>query len=244
MAAWCIIPARYDSSRLPGKSLLPLAGKPMIQWVYEGAKRASSIEKVIVATDDTRIVEAAEGFGCQAVMTSPTQPSGTDRIAEALGDAKPDVVVNLQGDEPRIDPAAIDQLVGLFHAPDPPRMATLCHPLSVEEAHDPSKVKLVFDKDFNALYFSRAPIPHSRDNTPNEMYLHVGIYAYTPATLREFVSLPPGRLEKIEKLEQLRALENGIPIRVSITSYRSFGVDTPEDAERMEKLLSEKHVHL
>ncbi len=216
----------------------------MIQWVYEGAKRASTVEKVIIATDDDRIVAAAEGFGCQAVMTSPTQPSGTDRIAEALGDGRPDVVVNLQGDEPRIDPAAIDQLVGLFNGPNPPRMATLCHPLSPVEAEDPSKVKLVFDKDFNALYFSRAPIPHSRDNTPNEIYLHVGIYAYTPASLREFVSLPPGRLEKIEKLEQLRALENGIPIRVSITSYRSFGVDTQEDAERMEKLLSEKHVHL
>jgi len=216
----------------------------MIQWVFEGAKRASTIEKVIIATDDDRIVEAAESFGCQAVMTSPTQPSGTDRVAEALGDGHPEVVVNLQGDEPRIDPAAIDQLVGLFKGSSPPRMATLCHPLSPEEAEDPSKVKLVFDNDFNALYFSRAPIPHSRDKTPNEIYLHVGIYAYTPSTLREFVSLPPGRLEKIEKLEQLRALENGIPIRVSITSYRSFGVDTREDAARMEKLLSEKHVHL
>ena len=216
----------------------------MIQWVYEGAKRASTVEKVIIATDDERIIEAAEKFGCQAVMTSPTQPSGTDRIAEALGDGKPDVVVNLQGDEPRIDPAAIDQLVGLFRPPDPPKMATLCHPLSPEEAQDPSKVKVVFDDRFNALYFSRAPIPYGRDGDQDEFYLHVGIYAYTPAALKEFVSLPPGRLEKIERLEQLRALENGIPIRVSITRYRSFGVDTEEDAAKMEKLLSEKHVHL
>ena len=113
--------------------------KPMIQWVYEGAQRASTVEKVIIATDDERIIEASEKFGCQAVMTSPTQPSGTDRIAEALGDGKPEVVVNLQGDEPRIDPAAIDQLVGLFHETNPPRMATLCHPLSREEAQDPRK---------------------------------------------------------------------------------------------------------
>lgn len=216
----------------------------MIQWVYEGARRASSIEKVLIATDDERIVEAAESFGCQAVMTSPNHPSGTDRVAEAVGDGSPDVIVNLQGDEPRIDPAAIDQLTALFSDPHPPRFATLCNPLSPEEAADPSKVKVVFDNYFNALYFSRAPIPVPRDGDRTEYYLHVGIYAYTPATLREIVALPPGRLEKLEKLEQLRALENGIPIRVAITSYRSFGVDTPEDAERMERLLRDPHKHL
>ena len=213
----------------------------MIQWVYEGARRAQSIEKVIVATDDERIVKIAESFGCQAAMTSPNHPSGTDRVAEAVGDGSPDVIVNLQGDEPLIDPAAIDHLTTLFSEPNPPRFATLCHPLSPEEAEDPSKVKVVFDNHFNALYFSRAPIPFPRDGDRTEYYLHVGIYAYTPATLREFVALPPGRLEKREKLEQLRALENGIPIRVAITGYRSFGVDTPEDAERMERLLSDTH---
>jgi 3-deoxy-manno-octulosonate cytidylyltransferase (CMP-KDO synthetase) len=218
----------------------------MLQWVFEGASRAKSVEKVIVATDDERIVEMVEGIGCQAVMTSPHHFSGTDRVAEAIGDGEPDVIVNLQGDEPRIDPAAIDQLTELFEesGPNPPRMATLCHPLSPEEARDPSKVKVVFDNRFNALYFSRAAIPHSRDGDRDEHYLHVGIYAYTPQTLREFVALPPGRLEKLEKLEQLRALENGIPIRVAITSYRSFGVDTPEDAEKMDRLLREKHRHL
>ena len=239
-----MIPARYESSRLPGKALLSLAGKPMIQWVFEGAARAQSIEKVIVATDDQRIIDAVEAFGCQAVMTSPNHPSGTDRVAEAVGDGRPDVIINLQGDEPRIDPAAIDQLTALFEDPHPPRMATLCHPLSSEEARDPSKVKVVFDEHFNALYFSREPIPHCRDGELGEHYLHVGIYAYTPDALREFVSLPPGRLERLEKLEQLRALENGIPIRVAITSYRSFGVDTPEDAERMDRLLRDTHRHL
>lgn len=224
---------------MPGKALLVLAGKPMIQWVYEGASRAQSLEKVILATDDPRIVEAAEAFGCEAVMTSPDHPSGTDRVAEALGQAAPDVVVNLQGDEPLIDPAAIDQLTALFSAPNPPRMATLCHSLSPQEAEDPSKVKVVFDHDSNSLYFSRAAIPHPRQGDRTEYYLHVGIYAYTPSTLKEFVALPPGRLEKLEKLEQLRALENGIPIRVAITDYRSFGVDTPQDAERMERLLSD-----
>jgi len=213
----------------------------MIQWVYEGVCRARSIEKVLIATDDERIVEAAAAFGCQAVMTSPDHASGTDRVAEALGEGSPDVIVNLQGDEPLIDPTAIDQLTALFSEPNPPRFATLCHPLSPEEAADPSKVKVVFDNHYNALYFSRAPIPVPREGGSTDYYLHVGIYAYTPATLREVVALPPGRLENLEKLEQLRALENGIPIRVAVTGYRSFGVDTPEDAERMERLLREQH---
>lgn len=240
MSAWCIIPARYESSRLPGKAILPLAGKPMIQWVYEGAKRASSVERVLIATDDARIAEVAQSFGCEAVMTSPDHPSGTDRVAEALGSGNPDVVVNVQGDEPLIDPNVIDQLVGVFSSPDKPRMATMAHPLTPAEALDSSKVKLVFDNKHNALYFSRAPIPLGRDGEHQEFYLHIGIYAYTPETLREFVALPPGRLENIEKLEQLRALESGIPIRVTVTNYRSFGVDTLEDAHRMERLLRDR----
>jgi 3-deoxy-manno-octulosonate cytidylyltransferase (CMP-KDO synthetase) len=240
MAAWCFIPARFESTRLPGKPLIQLAGKPMIQWVVEGARRASSVERVVVATDDRRIVEVVTSFGGEAVLTSTSHPSGTDRIAEALGDALPDVVINVQGDEPLVEPAAIDQLAGLFSGPDAPQIATLCHPISSDEALDPAKVKVVFDNQSNALYFSRAPIPHPREGSRSAYYLHIGIYAYRPKALHQFVRLPQGQLESLEKLEQLRALENGIPIRVAITPYRSFGVDTPQDAQRMDRLLRER----
>jgi 3-deoxy-manno-octulosonate cytidylyltransferase (CMP-KDO synthetase) len=212
----------------------------MIQWVVEGTRRAKSVERVLVATDDQRIVDVVVGFGGEAVLTSPSHPSGTDRIAEALGDGQPDVVINVQGDEPLVEPDAIDQLAQLFKGGDPPQMATLCHPLSPAEALDPAKVKVVFDHRSNALYFSRAPIPYPREGTHTEYYLHVGIYAYTPMTLLRFVNLEQGRLEGLEKLEQLRALENGIPIRVVVTPYRSFGVDTPQDAQKMDRLLRER----
>jgi len=209
----------------------------MIQWVYERAAQARSVEEVRVATDDIRVKEAVESFGGTAVMTSPDHPSGTDRIAEALGDGNPDVVINVQGDEPLIEPAAIDQLVSLFDCDPRPRIGTLCTSLSREEAQDPARVKVVFDTDGNALYFSRSPIPYPRDGQDGEYYLHLGIYAYTPETLKTFVNLPCGRLEKLEKLEQLRALENGINIKVAVTEHSSFGVDTPEDVKKIEKKL-------
>ncbi|MCG3197633.1 MAG: 3-deoxy-manno-octulosonate cytidylyltransferase [Candidatus Omnitrophica bacterium] len=241
MRAWCYIPARFDSTRLPGKPLIQLAGKPMIQWVVEGARKAPSVERVVVATDDQRIVDVVQGFGGEAVLTSPNHPSGTDRIAEALGEGNPDVVINVQGDEPMTEPDAIDQIAALFNGPDSPQMATLSHPLSPAEALDPAKVKVVFDNRSNALYFSRAPIPYPREGTETAYHHHIGIYAYTPKTLREFVRLPQGKLENLEKLEQLRALENGIPIRVLVTPYRSFGVDTPQDAQKMDRLLRERN---
>ncbi len=241
MRVWCYIPARFDSTRLPGKPLIQLAGKPMIQWVVEKARKAPSVERVVVATDDQRIVEVVQGFGGEAVLTSPSHPSGTDRIAEALGDGDPDVVINVQGDEPMIDPDAIDQLALLFSGPNPPQMATLCHSLSPAEALDPAKVKVIFDNASNALYFSRAPIPYPREGGETAYHLHIGVYAYTAKTLRDFVRLPLGRLENLEKLEQLRALEHGIPIRVLVTPYCSFGVDTPQDAQVMDRLLREHH---
>lgn len=240
LKVWCFIPARFESTRLPGKPLIDLAGKPMIQWVYEATKRATMVERIVVATDHSRILETVRSFGGEAVLTSPDHPSGTDRVAEALGDGRPDVVINVQGDEPLLDPGAIDQLARLFEGDSPPRMATLCHPLKPDEALDPAKVKVVFDDKSDALYFSRAPIPYPRSGGTTEYYLHVGIYAFTPETLHQFIRLPQGRLEGIEKLEQLRALENGIPIRVAVTPYRSFGVDTPQDAQRMDRILRER----
>ncbi len=240
LKVWCFIPARFESTRLPGKPLIDLAGKPMIQWVVEAAQRATTLERVVVATDHPRIVETVQSFGGEAVLTSPDHPSGTDRVAEALGEGKPDVVINVQGDEPLLDPGAIDQLAHLFEGPEPPRMATLCHPFLADEALDPSKVKVVFDEVGDALYFSRAPIPYPRGGEQTEYYLHIGIYAFTPDALHQFIHLRQGRLENIEKLEQLRALENGIPIRVAVTPYRSFGVDTPQDAQRMDRILRER----
>lgn len=237
---WCLIPARFDSTRLPGKPLVVLAGKPMIQWVVEGARKAQRVERVLVATDDQRIVDVVTSFGGESVLTRADHPSGTDRIAEALGDARPDVVINLQGDEPLIDPAAIDQLAALFDADPAPEMATLCTPMTSSEALDPAKVKVVYGEDHNALYFSRAPIPHPREGGESPYHLHIGMYAYTPATLRRFVSLPQGKLENLEKLEQLRALEHGIPIRIAVTPYRSFGVDTPQDIQKVDRLLRER----
>jgi len=240
LKVWCYIPARFESTRLPGKPLIDLAGKTMIQWVHEAAQRATTLERIVVATDHPRILETVRSFGGEAVLTSPDHPSGTERVAEALGDGKPDVVINVQGDEPLLDPGTIDQVAHLFEDPTPPRMATLCHPLKPDEALDPSKVKVVFNQKGDALYFSRAPIPYPRGGEITEYYLHIGIYAFTPETLRQFVQLPQGRLEGIEKLEQLRALENGIPIRVAVTPYRSFGVDTPQDAQRMDRILRER----
>ncbi|MBK7497033.1 MAG: 3-deoxy-manno-octulosonate cytidylyltransferase [Candidatus Omnitrophica bacterium] len=240
MSVWCFIPARFESTRLPGKPLIELAGKPMIQWVVEKVCKATLVDRVVVATDHPRIVEVVHSFGGEAVLTSPEHPSGTDRIYEALGKGSPDVVINVQGDEPLIDPGTIDQIAGLFTEGEKPQMATLCHPLDPEEALDQAKVKVVCDNKGNALYFSRAPIPYPRDGTDSDYFLHIGIYAYTPETLRTFVALPQGRLEKLEKLEQLRALENGIPIRVATTPYRSFGVDTPQDAQVVDRILREQ----
>lgn len=239
-----VIPARFDSSRLPGKALLPLAGKPMLQWVHERA-RACGATEAIVATDDERIAIAARGFGAEVAMTSRTHVSGTDRIAEVAatrGWADADIVVNVQGDEPLIPPAIIDQVAKLLAANPRADIATLA--VKIETAADfadPNNVKVACDATGRALYFSRAPIPWNRDaptTLTNACLRHVGIYAYRVAALRRLASLPPGRLELIEKLEQLRALENGMEIRVALAAERPLAdVNTAVDLERAERAL-------
>ena len=237
-----IIPARYASTRFPGKPLALLAGKPMIRHVYEKAA-ASCAGIVAVATDDRRIADAVEGFGGVAVMTSPAHPSGTDRIAEALTKlgGQYDLVVNVQGDEPLIPTSVIDELIGVMRSADAPPMATVAVP-GDRDTMTENNVKVVFGADGNALYFSRSMIPFLRKGGVEcGVWLHWGIYAYRRSALERFVALPPGKLENAEKLEQLRALENGIAIRVVTSDLQSIGVDTPEDLAAAElRLRAEK----
>ncbi len=252
MVTICIIPARYASTRFPGKPLVHLRNKPIIQHVYERAKSANLLDEVFVATDNLRIYETVESFGGKAIMTSAHHPSGTDRIAEAVEKLIQDgynlkedsIIINLQGDEPLIKPEMIDQLVELMKSGNE-FIGTLVRLIdNIEEFNNPNVVKAVFDKNGYALYFSRSPIPYDRvraekcSSCYNFMYKHIGIYGYRLNILKKFVSLTPSTLEKIEKLEQLRALENGIKIKVSITQYDSIGIDTPQDLEVAEKCLS------
>jgi len=240
-----VIPARFDSSRLPGKALLPLAGKPMLQWVHERAK-SSRADEVIIATDDERIASAARGFAAEVAMTARAHVSGTDRIAEvakARGWADADIVVNVQGDEPLIPPAIINQVAELLAAHARAEIATLVTRIDqAGDLADPNTVKVACDVSGRALYFSRASIPWNRDaaNTPSgASFRHIGIYAYRVAALRRLSELPASRLEQIEKLEQLRALENGMEIRVALAVERPLtDVNTAEDLERAERALS------
>jgi len=239
-----VIPARFDSSRLPGKVLLPLAGKPMLQWVYERA-RACGAAEAIIATDDERIAVAARGFGAEVAMTARAHLSGTDRIAEVAasrGWGDGDIVVNLQGDEPLIPPAIIDQVAKLLAIHPRADIATLAVKVETPaDFNDPNNVKVACDATGRALYFSRAPIPWNRDapaTLTGACLRHVGIYAYRVAALRKLAALPPGRLELIEKLEQLRALENGLEIRVALAMERPLAdVNTAADLERAERAL-------
>ena len=240
-----VIPARYDSSRLPGKALLPLAGKPMLQWVYERARQAHAAE-VIIATDDERIATAARGFGAEVAMTARAHVSGTDRIAEvarARGWADDEIVVNVQGDEPLIPPPIIDQVAQLLAAHARADIATLAARIdAAADFNDPNNVKVACDGTGRALYFSRAPIPWNRDApgtlTPASLR-HIGIYAYRVAALRRLAALPASRLEQLEKLEQLRALENGMEIRVALAVERPLAdVNTAADLERAERALT------
>ncbi|MGS0674298.1 8-amino-3,8-dideoxy-manno-octulosonate cytidylyltransferase KdsB [Shewanella sp. 0m-4] len=238
-----LIPARYGSSRFPGKPLAPINGKPMIQHVYERAALAKGLKDIYVATDDDRIKDAVEGFGGKVVMTGADAASGTDRIDDAitqLGLADDDLVINLQGDQPLIDPISIEQIISLFERhPGEFDMATLGYEISDDEQlNDPNHVKMVFDNNFNALYFSRARIPYGRDTTDYPVYKHLGVYAYTRKFIQTFAKLPLGRLEDLEKLEQLRALEYGYKIKVAISAFDSPEVDTPEDIRICEARLA------
>ncbi len=231
MKVVAIIPARYASKRLPGKPLLAETGKPLVQHVVEAVREAKRVEAVYVATDDRRIAEAVESFAGRAVLTRDDHASGTDRLAEAaetLGLADEDVVVNVQGDEPEMEPDYIDRLVELLIDSGAP-MATLAAPLDAAAAESPDNVKLVLAADASAMYFSRAKIPHDRDGQGARYLLHMGIYAYRKRFLVEFASMPPTPAERIERLEQLRALENGHRIAVAVVGSAPAGIDTSED---------------
>jgi len=252
MAAIVIIPARYDSTRFPGKPLYPLKGKPVIQHVYENSKRAGLANDVIVATDSETIFEKVCAFGGKAVMTDKKHLSGTDRIAEVAASMDYDIIVNVQGDEPLIRPEMINDVIATLDD-ERASMGTLIKKIEDPgEIVDPNVVKAVFDSEWFALYFSRAPVPFYRDKWKNLdsisrssmyssrglIYKHIGIYSYRRAVLLSLAEMKPTALEKIEKLEQLRALENGIKIKVKETFFETYGIDIPEDIERVEKWLS------
>ena len=238
-----IIPSRFGSSRFDGKPLAQICGKPMIQWVYERAREATCVESVHVATDDPRIRDAVDSFGGQVVMTAGDCRSGTDRVAEAaesLELAMQDVVINIQGDQPLVDPRSFDAVVQPFYDDPLVKMSTLAFAIQEQrEITDPKDVKVTFDNHGDALYFSRATIPHGRERSSGyDVYKHLGVYAYTREFLECFRSLAPGRLEEIEKLEQLRAMEHGYRIRVVVTPYDSPEVDLPLDIQRVEKKMA------
>jgi len=234
-----VIPARYASSRLPGKPLLCETGRPLIQHVCEQAGRSQRAGAVIVATDDGRIAQAVTDFGGQAAMTRGDHPSGTDRVAEVAAGLDADVVVNVQGDEPEIAPEAIDLAIDLLADDPDAMMSTLATPIrDSEQWQDAACVKVVVDEAGRALYFSRSPIPHHRDAPPAfgspdcPCYQHLGLYAYRRDFLLEVAGWPPAKLEQAEKLEQLRVLARGYTIRVGIVDEPAIGIDTPEDYAR------------
>lgn len=235
MNAAAIIPARFASSRLPGKPLLKETGKFLIQHVYEQVARADRISKVVVATDDRRILEAVKGFGGEACLTREDHPSGTDRVAEVAAGIDSEIVLNVQGDEPEIEPASINKLVDLLTEPAAAKIATLACPFSPDaDPADPNAVKVVTDQRGRAMYFSRALIPFPRDaggqvTDAPAWRLHVGIYGYRRETLLQLAKLSPSPLEQTEKLEQLRFLENGYVIAVGLIDRAAIGIDTPAD---------------
>jgi len=244
MKVVAIIPCRYASKRFEGKPLSPILGKPMIQWVYERAKQAAILTDVVVATDDERIYGCVEGFGGRVLMTASTHRSGSDRAAEAarmldLGDD--DIVINIQGDQPAFDPQSLSKVVSPLMDDLELVMTTLVYRISdPAEIEDPNHVKCAFDKENFALYFSRSPIPFgppTADSVSFDIFKHLGIYAYRNHFLQRFASLPQGRLEAIEKLEQLRAIEHGYRIKVVEILHDSKEVDRPEDINKLEAVL-------
>jgi 3-deoxy-manno-octulosonate cytidylyltransferase (CMP-KDO synthetase) len=233
-----VIPARYASTRLPAKALLKETGKYLVQHVYEQAVQVRGVDSVLVATDDPRIAAAVESFGGRAVMTRKDHPSGTDRVAEVAATLDVDAIVNLQADEPLIDPRSLELLARLLREDPRAEMATLAMPIASEETYlNANCVKVVCDDSGRALYFSRSPIPHVRDGRPDftrpsPFLHHLGLYAYRRDALLALASLPPHALEQLEKLEQLRALGHGWTIRVGVVAHAGRGVDTPVDYER------------
>ena len=239
MKILCIIPSRIQSTRLPRKPLLPIQGKPMIQWVYENAARTPILHDVIVATDSLEISELITQIGGKAILTDPNIPTGTDRVAhvaENMLDA--DVIINLQGDEPFIKPSMLHTLVSPYLEGDNPEMTTLAFPLDKEHYNNPGAVKVVTDLKSNALYFSRAPIPYYRsENKSTSVYHHMGLYAFRRDFLMRYKNLPQTPLEQIENLEQLRALEHGYQIRVCISNEKTLEINTPEEYDYAQQFI-------
>jgi 3-deoxy-manno-octulosonate cytidylyltransferase (CMP-KDO synthetase) len=236
LAVLGVIPARFGSTRFPGKALADLAGKPLVAHVVERATEARGIDRLVVATDDERIADAARAAGAEAMLTPADLASGSDRAAhvmDRLGPESFDAVLNIQGDEPLLPGAAMDAAVALLEADPDAALGTLAVPAGPDEAADPNVVKVVLDKRRHALYFSRAAIPHGGD----AVLKHVGLYAFRPAYLRRWTGLGTSALERAERLEQLRALEDGAVIAVAVGSWPVLGVDTPEDLERVRRVL-------
>ncbi len=243
MTAVAVIPARYASSRFPGKPLVAIDGLPMIQRVWEGTRGAKSLRSVVIATDDPRIADACRGFGAEVALTRNDHPTGTHRVCEAAEGLEADIVVNVQGDEPLIEGFIVDAAVeALREDPEAP-VATVVHPLDPEAMDDPNRVKVVLDQRDRALYFSRSAIPYVRQGgvTPRTLWQHVGLYAYRHAFLREVVRLPPTPAERAEGLEQLRVLEHGRVIRCArIDGWHSIPVDVPSDVLAVEAELARR----
>jgi len=236
-----VIPARYGSTRLPGKPLVSLAGRPMIRYVYERAKQAQTVGRVIVATDDQRIVDVVREFGGEAVMTRADHRTGTERVAEVAAREEGDVFVNVQGDEPLTDPVSIDTAIGALMEEPAAQIATVATPVRhAGDIMDPNVVKVVLDFDGDALYFSRAPIPWVRDTQTKvhvKYWKHLGLYVFQRDALLEYPTLPLGELERVEQLEQLRWMENGWKIRVAEVAHDAVSVDVPEDVAKVERLM-------
>jgi 3-deoxy-manno-octulosonate cytidylyltransferase (CMP-KDO synthetase) len=237
-----VIPARHASSRFPGKPLALIAGKPMIQHVVERVRIAKHPTRILVATEDQRIKDAVEKFGAEAILTRHDHRTGTDRVAEVASHLAADIYINVQGDEPLINPGTLDAVAAAMAEDESVQLATPCSAITHQnEIMDPNVVKVVQDFDANALYFSRAPIPWVRDTGSKvaaSHWKHIGLYGYRRDALLEYPTLPPGELERIEQLEQLRWLENGFRIHMVETEYDAVSVDVPADVERVEKLLS------
>lgn len=242
MNTLCVIPARYASTRLPGKPLADIAGKPMIVRVYEQAARAKRISGVLAAVDDERVYAAVTANGGRAMMTSKDHPTGTDRLAEvAAAHPEAELIINVQGDEPLIEPELIDALAAAFDEEPELQMATVKSLMTDEgEMKNPNNVKVVTDKNGYALYFSRSLLPYPREKTGAAVYKHIGIYAYKRDFLLRYAAMEPTPLEQTESLEQLRALENGFKIKVIATDFRFIGVDTPEDLAEVNRLYRER----
>ncbi len=235
-----VIPARFGSTRLTGKPLSDIHGKPMIEWVYENALKARGVDHLYVATDDKRVAEAVQKFKGNAILTPASLPSGTDRVAFVAKEIKADVYINIQGDEPLLKAIAIEKALELVTSGRFSIGTVATSFRDREDIKNPSCVKVLMDEKGKAIYFSRYPIPYSREDIPVSQFIckkHLGLYVYTRDALFEFSNWPPTLLEKAESLEQLRALENGVPIGVAEVDFDSVGVDTPEDLEKVRRIL-------